>query len=102
MNAAQGRFFWSNQYESFDDILPPFLQVYTTNNVLTLDFCTFSSDMVVELAKEQAQVLQKHAPRPAISTNFMIQFTDFDHHEFAREVGIDFATFGEYSLAGSA
>lgn len=100
MNAAQGRVFWSNQYQSFDDVQPPHLQVYTTNNLLTLDFFTFSSDMVVEFAKEQAQILRKYAPGQAITTNFMMQFTDFDHHKFAKEVGIDFATFDEYPLSG--
>lgn len=100
MNAAQGRVFWSNQYQSFDDVLPPYLKVYTTNNLETLDFFTFSSDMLVEFAQEQAQVLRQFAPDQAITTNFMMQFTDFDHHKFAREVGIDFATFDEYPLSG--
>lgn len=100
MNAAQGRVFWSNQYQSFDDVLPPYLKVYTTNELETLDFFTFSSDMVVEFAKEQAQILREHAPDQAITTNFMMQFTDFDHYKFAKEVGIDFAVFDEYPLAG--
>lgn len=100
MNAAQGRVFWSNQYQSFDDVLLPYLKVYTTNELETLDFYTFSSDMVVEFAKEQAQILREHAPEQAITTNFMMQFTDFDHYKFAKEVGIDFATFDEYPLAG--
>lgn len=100
MNAAQGRVFWSNQYQSFDDVLLPYLKVYTTNELETLDFFTFSSDMVVEFAKEQAQILREHAPEQAITTNFMMQFTDFDHYKFAKEVGIDFATFDEYPLAG--
>lgn len=100
LNAAQGRVFWSNQYQSFDDVLPPYLKVYTTNELETLDFFTFSSDMVVEFAKEQAQILREHAPEQAITTNFMMQFTDFDHYKFAKEVGIDFAVFDEYPLAG--
>ena len=99
MNAAQGRVFWSNQYQSFDDVLPPYLKVYTTNELETLDFFTFSSDMVVEFAKEQAQILREHAPEQAITTNFMMHFTDFDHYKFAKEVGIDFTTFDEYPLA---
>ncbi|KAJ0118557.1 hypothetical protein J7T55_012809 [Diaporthe amygdali] len=100
MNEAQGRVFWSNQYQSFDDVLLPYLKVYTTNNLETLDFFTFSSDMVAEFAKEQAQILRQFAPDQAITTNFMMQFTEFDHYKFAREVGIDFATFDEYPLSG--
>ncbi|ROV90681.1 hypothetical protein VPNG_10099 [Cytospora leucostoma] len=100
LNAAQGRVFWSNQYASFDDVLPPYLEVYTTNNLYTLDWYTFSSDMVTEFAKEQAAIIRRYAPTQAITTNFQALFTDFDHHKFAREVGIDIAVFDLYPLSG--
>lgn len=100
MNAAQGRVFWSNQYSSFDDVLPPYHEVYTTNNLYTLDWYTFSSDMVADFAKEQAAILREYAPTQAVTTNFMMGFLDFDHHKFARKVGIDLAFFDEYPLAG--
>lgn len=100
MNAAQGRVFWSNQYASFDDVLPPYHEVYTANELHTLDWYTFSSDMVVDFAREQAAILRELAPGHAITTNFMVDSLDFDHHKFAREVGIDMAFFDEYPLAG--
>lgn len=100
MNDAQGRVFWSNQYQSFDEVLPPFKEVYTTNNLFTLDWYTFSSDMVAEFAAEQAAILRELAPTHAITTNMMVGFVDFDHHKFARDVGIDIAFFDEYPLAG--
>lgn len=100
MNTAQGRVFWSNQYASFDDVLPPYLEIYVTNNLHTLDWYTFSSDMVIEFAKEQATIIREYAPTQAITTNFMMEFTDFDHHKFAKEVGIDIAFFDEYPLGG--
>ncbi|KAF3767341.1 family 42 glycoside hydrolase [Cryphonectria parasitica EP155] len=100
MNAAQGRVFWSNQYASFDDVLPPYHEVYTTNDLYTLDWYTFSSDMVIEFAQEQAAILREYAPTQAVTTNFMVVFTDFDHYKFAREVGIDIAYFDNYPLAG--
>ncbi|KAI0006742.1 beta-galactosidase-domain-containing protein [Xylariaceae sp. FL0662B] len=100
LNNAQGRVFWSSQYTSFDTVQPPFLEVYTTNQAHTLDWYTFSSEMVIDFAKEQASILRQHAPTHAITTNFMMLYTDFDHYRFAREVGIDFATFDEYPLSG--
>lgn len=100
MNAAQGRVFWSNQYSSFDDVLPPYHEVYTTNNLYTLDWYEFSSDMVIDFAKEQVAILREYAPTQAITTNFMMGFTDFDHHKFAKETGIDLAFFDEYPLSG--
>lgn len=102
MNEAQGRVFWSSQYASFDAVEPPFLEVYTNNEAHTLDWYTFSSDMVIEFAKEQTDILRQHAPKHAITTNFMVLYTDFDHHKFNREVGIDIATFDSYPLAGTS
>lgn len=100
MNAAQGSVFWSNQYRSFNDVVPPYLEVYTTNNLHTLDWYTFSSDMVIEFSKEQAEIIRQYAPTQAITTNFQALFTDFDHYKFAREVAIDFAAFDIYPLSG--
>lgn len=100
MNTLQGRVFWSSQYVSFETVQPPFLEVYTTNEAHTLDWYTFSSDMVTEFAKEQTEILRKYAPTHAVTHNFMMLFTEFDHYKFAREVGIDFATFDQYALAG--
>lgn len=100
MNARQGRVFWSSQYVSFETVQPPFLEVYTTNEAHTLDWYTFSSDMVIEFAQEQTAILREHSPDKAVTHNFMMTFTEFDHHKFAREVGIDFATFDQYALAG--
>ncbi|KAK6003496.1 hypothetical protein QM012_009267 [Aureobasidium pullulans] len=100
MNTAQGRVFWSSQYVSFDAVQPPFLNVYMPNQAQRLDWDKFSSDMVIDFAKEQAAIIRQHAPSHAITTNFMVGFTDFDHFKFNREVGLDFATFDNYPLAG--
>lgn len=99
LNTRQGRVFWSAQYESFEAVQPPFLEVYTTNELHTLDWYTFSSDMLIDFAKEQAVILRQYAPTQAITTNFMAFFSEFDHHKFSREVGIDLATWDAYALA---
>jgi beta-galactosidase len=100
MNTVQGRVFWSSQYASFDTVQPPFLEVYTTNEAHTLDWARFSSDMVIDFAKEQTTILREHAPNHAVMHNFMMFYTDFDHHKFTREVGIDVSTWDAYPLAG--
>lgn len=99
LNDAQGRVFWSQAYASFDAVQPPFLEIYTLNYAHTLDWYRFSSDMVIEFAKEQATILRQYAPSQAITTNMMMGFLDFDHQKFASEVGLDFVTFDEYPLA---
>lgn len=100
LNSAQGRVFWSSQYESFDAVQPPFLEIYTNNELHTLDWYTFSSDMLIDFAKEQVAIIRQHAPAHAVTTNFQMAFTDFDHYKFARETGIDLATFDQYALNG--
>lgn len=100
LNTAQGRVFWSNQYASFDDVLPPYHEVYTTNDLHTLDWHAFSSDMLIDFSREQADILRQLAPTQAITTNFQMDFLDFDHYRFSREVGIDIAFFDAYPLAG--
>lgn len=100
LNSAQGRVFWSSQYASFDTVQPPFLEIYTTNEAHTLDWYRFSSDMVIDFAKEQASIIRQYSTTQAITTNFQMFFTDFDHYKFSREVGIDLATFDEYPLSG--
>ncbi|KAK1142046.1 hypothetical protein N8T08_008252 [Aspergillus melleus] len=99
-NAQQGRVFWSNQYVSFDAIHPPFLEVYTPQPVHLLDWYLFSSDMTIEFARQQSEILRELAPTKFITHNFMMGFTDFDHYKFSREVGLDLATFDQYALAG--
>jgi beta-galactosidase GanA len=102
LNERQGRVFWSSQYASFAAVEPPFLEIYTPNPAHTLDWYRFSSDMLIDFAREQAVILRQYAPSHALTTNFMVFFTDFDHHKFAREVGIDIAAFDEYPLAGTS
>ncbi|RAH65649.1 beta-galactosidase [Aspergillus aculeatinus CBS 121060] len=100
LNAAQGRVFWSNQYTDFDAIHPPYMEVYTPPPSHLLDWYRFSSDMMIEFAREQATILRQHAPTQFITTNMMMGFLAFDHFKFAREVGLDLATFDEYPLSG--
>ncbi|KAL3473037.1 beta-galactosidase-domain-containing protein [Aspergillus californicus] len=99
-NAAQGRVFWSAKYTSFGAIQPPMLEVYTPPPAHRLDWYRFSSDMTIDFAREQTQILRQYAPTHFITTNFMMGFTDFDHFKFAREVGLDLATFDQYPLSG--
>ncbi|KAJ5825245.1 hypothetical protein N7474_002383 [Penicillium riverlandense] len=99
-NAVQGRVFWSDQYTSFEAVQPPFLEVYTPPPDHFLDWYLFSSDMTIEFAREQSEILRQYAPTKFITHNFMMGFTDFDHFKFSREVGIDLAMFDEYPLSG--
>ena len=89
LNNVQGRVFWTTQHESFDQVQPPFLQVAQPPPAHDLDWWLFSSDMTIDFAREQAQILRQYAPNQYVTTNFMQGFSEFDHFKFAKEVGLD-------------
>ncbi|PWN38782.1 hypothetical protein IE81DRAFT_327148 [Ceraceosorus guamensis] len=96
LNEAQGRAFWSEAYESFEDVRAPSLTVTEDNPALRMDWLRFSSEQVAEFAREQVDVIRRYSDRP-ITTNFFGSF-EFDHHAFAKRTGIDFVTWDSYPL----
>ncbi|KDN52458.1 glycoside hydrolase family 42 protein [Tilletiaria anomala UBC 951] len=102
MNRLQGNTFWSQAYDAFDEVDVPTQEVTESNPALRLDFFEFSSDQVIAFAKDQADIWRKYRKHNApISTNFMGFFVDFDHHKFAKEVGLELATFDSYPLGNT-
>lgn len=99
-NMMQGRVFWSSTYQSFDQIELPMLEVTESSPAGRLDFYHFSSDMAIEYAKEQVDMIRKYSDK-AITTNFMGAFLDFDHFKLARETGIDLVTWDSYPLGNT-
>ena len=55
--------------------------------------------MVIDFVKEQASIIRQYSTTQAITTNFQMFFTDFDHYKFSREVGIDLAGADGYERA---
>ncbi|EST04808.1 Glycoside hydrolase, family 42, N-terminal [Kalmanozyma brasiliensis GHG001] len=99
-NQAEGRVFWSSTYQSFDQIDVPMLEVTESSPAGRLDFYHFSSDMTIEYAKDQVDIIRSHSDK-AITTNFMGAFLDFDHFKLARETGLDLATWDSYPLGNT-
>ncbi|SPO46269.1 related to beta-galactosidase [Moesziomyces antarcticus] len=99
-NEMEGRVFWSSTYQSFDQVDLPMLEVTESSPAGRLDFYHFSSDMTIEYAKMQVDIIRKHSDK-AITTNFMGAFLDFDHFKLARETGLDLATWDSYPLGNT-
>ncbi|PWY97745.1 hypothetical protein BCV70DRAFT_44809 [Testicularia cyperi] len=99
-NEMEGRVFWSSTYQSFDQIDLPQLEVTESSPAGRLDFYTFSSDMAIEYAKEQVDIIRQYSDK-AVTTNFMGAFLDFDHFKFAKETGMDLATWDSYPLGNT-
>ena len=99
-NEMQGRVFWSQDYQSFDQIRVPQLEVTESTPAHRLDFYEFSSDMVIEYAKDQVDIIRAHSSK-AITTNYMGYFLEYDHHKFSQSLGLDLATWDSYPLGNT-
>ena len=70
LNDAWGTTFWSQQYSSWEQVLPPRSTQDLPNPGQTLDFRRFWSDELLACYKEQRDVLQSSGGLP-VTTNFM-------------------------------
>ncbi|HET7313215.1 beta-galactosidase, partial [Salinisphaera sp.] len=86
LNAAWGTVFWSQIYDSFDDIDPPVATVTEPNPAQVVDFSRFSSDQVVAFNREQVTILRAESPGRTVLHNSMGLFTDYDHHVLGRDL----------------
>ncbi|MCA3256352.1 MAG: beta-galactosidase [Alphaproteobacteria bacterium] len=96
LNRAWGTVFWSQEYRSFDEIDPPTLTVTEPNPAHVLDWRRFASDEVVAFNRVQTDILRAASPGRDLMHNFMGFFTEFDHHEVARD--LDVAGWDSYPL----
>ena len=94
LNEAWGTVFWSQTYDSFDEIRPPHAGVNYKNPSHVLDFYRFSADSYVSYQQEQIDILRVLAPDHFITHNFMGLYRDLDQHALAEN--LDFATWDSY------
>jgi beta-galactosidase len=88
LNAAWGTAFWSQHYDSFDEVLPPRSTPTFGNPTQLIDFDRFSSHELLECYRAEARVLREVTPDVPITTNFMGFFKPVDYWEWAQEVDI--------------
>jgi beta-galactosidase len=101
LNAAWGTVFWSQEYQSFADVIvPAFTAVeqpgrFTHNPALLLDYQRFSSDSVVAYQEIQLDVIRAVSSAP-ITHNFMGHFADIDYYDLAKD--LDFVSWDNYPV----
>ncbi|ANC32956.1 beta-galactosidase [Isoptericola dokdonensis] len=88
LNAAWGTAFWSQAYGSFDEILPPRRMVYHVNPTQALDFRRYSSDLLLDLYREQRDVIRAADPDVPVTTNFMGFFPLVDYWSWAGDLDV--------------
>ena len=95
LNHAWGTAFWSQQYGSFDEIMPPRTMPTFPNPTHLLDYARFSSDAWLAVYRAEAAILRELSPDVPITTNFMGLFKHADYWTWANE--IDFISDDHYA-----
>ncbi|MBT2414359.1 beta-galactosidase [Streptomyces sp. ISL-12] len=72
LNAAWGTAFWSQRYDTFDEVLPPLAAPTFVNPTQRLDFARFSSDEHLAHYRALRDVLRQVTPHVPTTTNFMM------------------------------
>ena len=101
LNETYGTVFWSQIYDSFDQIELPSAATCDTsdgpsrgqNPSLYLDFKRFSSDSVINFQNEQVEIVRKYSDMP-ITTNEMGTYGEIDYYKMMES--LDFACWDNY------
>lgn len=90
LNAAWGTAFWSQNYGSFEEILPPAAAPSTLNPGQQLDFQRFSSWVLMDYYRELVAVLREVTPGVPCTTNLMASSAtkSMDYFDWAKDLDV--------------
>ncbi|MDX6315408.1 MAG: beta-galactosidase [Streptomyces sp.] len=71
LNEAWGTAFWSQRYDSWEEIIPPRSAQYMRNPGQVLDFRRFTSDALMECFVAERDIVARHTPHIPVTSNFM-------------------------------
>ncbi|NGO09077.1 beta-galactosidase [Streptomyces sp. HC44] len=71
LNDAWSTAFWSQRYDTFDEVLPPRLAPTFPNPAQQLDFARFSDDALLRCYLAEKEVLRRITPDVPVTTNFI-------------------------------
>ncbi|TFV99920.1 beta-galactosidase [Leifsonia flava] len=86
LNSEWGTAFWSQRYDSFEEILPPRSTPTFGNPAHLLDFERFSSDEHIACYVAELEILREYTPDIPVTTNFMGFFGPADYWKWAELV----------------
>jgi beta-galactosidase len=87
LNRVWGTAFWSQHYDSFDEVMPPRAAPTFRNPTQLLDFDRFSNDELLACYRSELDVIRRGSDVP-VTTNFMGFFKAVDYWAWAGEVDI--------------
>ncbi|BCW80013.1 beta-galactosidase [Arthrobacter sp. NicSoilC5] len=90
LNASWGTAFWSQNYGSFDEILPPSVAPSTLNPGQQLDFQRFSSWALMDYYRDLVAVLREVTPDIPCTTNLMASSAtkSMDYFDWAKDLDV--------------
>ncbi|WP_382308214.1 beta-galactosidase [Herbiconiux sp. UC225_62] len=88
LNTAWGTAFWSQRYNSFEQIVPPRKAPYSHNPGGALDFKRYTSDALLELFTMERDIIRAAGATQPITTNFMGAFPPLDYWTWAAELDV--------------
>lgn len=96
LNKAWGTAFWSQEYNDFSEVFTPRITATGENPSQMLDWKCFHSDLIVDFAKNQVDVIREKAPNQFITHNYM-GFSDVVNYYELGEL-MDFVCHDQYPL----
>ena len=95
VNERWGTVFWSQEYDSWDEIPLPAQIARMPNPGLALDYARFASDSYVDYQQLQIDILRRLCPGQAITHNLMgFKYEQIDYFNLARS--LDFVAWDNY------
>jgi beta-galactosidase len=90
LNAAWGTAFWSQNYASFEEILPPAVAPSTLNPGQQLDFQRFNSWALIDFYRELLAVIREVTPNIPATTNLMASSAtkSMDYFDWAKDLDV--------------
>lgn len=94
LNRAWGTAFWSQEYNDFAEVPAPRITVTGENPSAMLDWKRFCSDLIVDFAREQAEIIRKYAKNQFITHNYMGFADKVDYYKLGEL--LDFVSHDQY------
>lgn len=85
LNRAWWTRFWSQRYDDFSQIEPPYRDGMLNISGLKLDWKRFTSDNHLDFMKEEIKALRKYSDKP-VTTNGMCIYPGLNYRKFAKEL----------------
>ena len=78
--------FWSHNFDSFEQIEPPYLTIGNQNFYgLRLDWRRFLSDIMLDFMKQEIAAVKRYSQKP-VTTNGMCLYSGLNYRDFAKEL----------------